>query len=194
MNSTQEPTVAPQGECNKHPVFQVTQTSKYLAMLLFIIMPFVGGYIGYTIAPIKTVVVETTVVKGLPTEPLTIESAGVVYDGDIEVVLSNGEKKIIAQAFKPASQEQYFEIETYSEAVISPNRKFAALQGIGFEDSFVRIYNTEADRLEDKIWGEVQDWDNIGRLGILSCDLSGEECTSYISVSPDTPWVLEEVE
>lgn len=177
----------------KHPVFQVTQTSKYLAMLLFILMPFIGGYIGYTIAPIKTVVVETIVVKGLPIEPFTIESAGVVNDGDIEVVLSNGEKKIVAQALKPATEAQYNEVETYVEAVISPNRKFVALQGIGFEDSFIRVYNAEADRLEDKIYGEVQDWDNVGRLGILSCDLSGEECTSYISLSPDTPWVLEEV-
>lgn len=183
-------------ESKKHPVFQVTQTSKYLAMLLFILMPFIGGWIGYTMAPIKTVVIETTTVStnSINEEsPLTIESAQVVNEGDIEITFSNGEKKVVAQANKPTAQEQYFEVETYSEGIISPNRKFAALQGIGFEDSFVRIYNAEADRLEDKIYGEVQDWDNVGRLGILSCDLPREDCVDYISVSPDTPWVLEEV-
>jgi hypothetical protein len=181
-------------EKQKHSVFTVTPLSKYLAMVLFIAMPFVGGWIGYTYAPVQVVEVEKTITSEVaPEEVLEIESAAVVSDGDIEVVLSNGEKKIVAKALKPASQEKYYESETYSEAVISPNRKFAALQGIGFEDSFVRVYNVEADRLEDKIYGDIQDWDNIGRLGILSCDLSGEECTSYISVSPDTPWVLEEV-
>lgn len=45
-------------EQKKNPLFEVTPTSKYLAMLLFITMPFVGGYIGYTYAPVKVVEVE----------------------------------------------------------------------------------------------------------------------------------------
>ncbi len=45
----------------------VTPLSKYLAMILFIVMPFVGGWIGYTKAPIKTV--ETLVLKEVP-EPI----------------------------------------------------------------------------------------------------------------------------
>ena len=197
MNPTQESTVSPELKSDRHPVFQVTQTSKYLAMLLFILMPFVGGWIGYTLAPIKTVVIETKAVTDVLEEAESlpsVESAVVVNDGDIEVLLSTGEKNIVARAYKPETQEQYNEVETYTEAVISPNRKFVALQGIGFEDSFVRIYNVDADRLEDKIYGEVQDWDNIGRLGILSCDLSGEKCVSYISIAPETPWVLREIE
>ena len=195
MNPTRETTVSPELKTDKHPIFQVTQTSKYLAMLLFILMPFIGGWIGYTLAPIKTVVIETKTVTSVEVESsLTIESAEVVNDGDIEVLFSTGEKNIVARAYKPATQEQYNEVETYAEAIISPNRKFVALQGIGFEDSFVRIYNVDADRLEDKIYGEVQDWDNIGRLGILSCDLPREECVSYISIAPETPWVLREVE
>ena len=197
MNPNQESTVSPELKSDRHPVFQVTQTSKYLAMLLFILMPFVGGWIGYTLAPIKTVVIETKAVTDVLEEAESlpsVESAVVVNDGDIEVLLSTGEKNIVARAYKPETQEQYNEVETYTEAVISPNRKFVALQGIGFEDSFVRIYNVDADRLEDKIYGEVQDWDNIGRLGILSCDLSGEKCVSYISIAPETPWVLREIE
>lgn len=45
----------------KHPLFRVTKTSKYLAMILFIAMPFIGGYIGYTYSPEKVVEVEQIV-------------------------------------------------------------------------------------------------------------------------------------
>ena len=39
----------------KHPVFCVTPVSKYLALALFVILPFLGGYIGYVYAPEKVV-------------------------------------------------------------------------------------------------------------------------------------------
>lgn len=39
----------------------VTTFSKYLAMLLFITLPFIGGWIGYTYAPVKVVEVEKIV-------------------------------------------------------------------------------------------------------------------------------------
>lgn len=47
----------------KHPVFQVTKLSKYLAMIIFIVMPFVGGWIGYTYVPVKIIEVEKTVYR-----------------------------------------------------------------------------------------------------------------------------------
>lgn len=39
-------------------LFCVTPLSKYLALVLFVILPFLGGYIGYTFAPEKVVEVE----------------------------------------------------------------------------------------------------------------------------------------
>jgi len=53
-----EPEVRP-----KSPLFVVTPLSKYLAMLLFIVMPFIGGWIGYVYSPGKIVEVESTVPK-----------------------------------------------------------------------------------------------------------------------------------
>jgi len=41
----------------------VTPLSKYLAMLLFIVLPFLGGYIGYVYAPEKTAEIEKVVVQ-----------------------------------------------------------------------------------------------------------------------------------
>lgn len=35
------------------PLFQVTTVSKYLALLLFVLLPFIGGYVGYSIVSSK---------------------------------------------------------------------------------------------------------------------------------------------
>jgi hypothetical protein len=45
------------------PLYQVTSLSKYLALALFVILPFLGGWIGYNYAPDKVVEVERTVIK-----------------------------------------------------------------------------------------------------------------------------------
>ncbi len=46
---------------------QVTPLSKYLAMLVFVIMPFIGGYIGYVYSPQKIVErVKVVPLKNLP--------------------------------------------------------------------------------------------------------------------------------
>jgi hypothetical protein len=42
-----------------HPVFTVTTLSKYLALALFILLPFIGGYIGYVYAPSDAPVLES---------------------------------------------------------------------------------------------------------------------------------------
>lgn len=36
-----------------HPVFQVTKLSKYLTLVLFVALPFIGGWVGYQLAPMK---------------------------------------------------------------------------------------------------------------------------------------------
>ena len=66
----QEPAV------EKHPVHQVTPVSKYLAMALFIILPFVGGYVGYQLAPERVIEVE----KVIQTPVQEIESNEVVTE------------------------------------------------------------------------------------------------------------------
>lgn len=48
----------------------VTPLSKYLAMVLFIVMPFVGGWIGYHYAPEKIVEVEREVIKEIVVEKI----------------------------------------------------------------------------------------------------------------------------
>ncbi len=58
----------------KSTVFQVTTLSKTLALIIFIVMPFVGGYIGYTYAPEKIVEIEKIVEKITPPVPTEIKA------------------------------------------------------------------------------------------------------------------------
>jgi hypothetical protein len=60
----------------KHPVFCITPVSKYLAMILFVILPFLGGYVGYVNAPER--VVEKVVTKEVLVESESVVQTGVV--------------------------------------------------------------------------------------------------------------------
>lgn len=56
MNNMEPENVSQEVEVEqKSQLHQVTPLSKYLAMVLFILMPFIGGYIGYAYAPEKVV-------------------------------------------------------------------------------------------------------------------------------------------
>jgi hypothetical protein len=56
------------------PLHKVTPLSKYLAMVLFVLLPFVGGWIGYTYAPEKVVEVERVVEVIVSTKVLEEEN------------------------------------------------------------------------------------------------------------------------
>jgi hypothetical protein len=45
------------------PLNKVTPVSKYVALVLFIILPFLGGWVGYLLAPVKIVDIERIVVR-----------------------------------------------------------------------------------------------------------------------------------
>lgn len=61
----------------KSVLHQVTPLSKYLAMALFIILPFIGGWIGYTYAPEKVVEVEKEVIRYVEKENPTAPTSPV---------------------------------------------------------------------------------------------------------------------
>ncbi len=71
-NENQTKVQAEVAEQQSSPLHSVTPLSKYLAMLLFIILPFVGGYVGYTYAPEKIVEVEKVVIKEMPAGSLDL--------------------------------------------------------------------------------------------------------------------------
>ena len=65
-NQTEESMAAEPVVVIAHPVHQVTMLSKYLAMALFIVLPFLGAYIGYRLAPEKTIEVPVVMSTSTP--------------------------------------------------------------------------------------------------------------------------------
>lgn len=182
---------------NVNSLNQVTTFSKCVAAILFTILPFIGAYVGYTLAPEKIIEIEKVVFSEKPAQVSRVSditiSTTTIMNNVVEVLLSDGIKKVAAQGLAAEDVSDIYMIETYFKTFISPNNKFVALQAIGFEDYFVSIYNVDSGLSEEKIYGEVVHWTNDGRLEINACNLAGEECRQYVSKSAEDPSVLEEV-
>lgn len=66
-----------------HPVNQVTTISKYLALALFIFLPFIGGYIGYVYAPDEimeeSIQINHTIVRNIDTNQVNQSGESLYY-------------------------------------------------------------------------------------------------------------------
>ena len=80
------------------PLKKVTPLSKYLALSLFIILPFLGGWIGYSLAPEKVVKVEKVVVQEASVSPVRTDVQNELSEDMDEqgVLLDNLDVKIDA--------------------------------------------------------------------------------------------------
>jgi hypothetical protein len=178
---------------------QVTPLSKYLATIIFVLMPFIGGYTGYTLAPGQVIEVERIVLIEKPIRETAVIESGLtiatttIKNNVVEATFSDDTKKVIAQGLEAENVSDIYMIETYLKASLSPNGKFVALQAVGFEDYFVSVYGVNIGLVGEKIYGEVVGWTNDGRLEINACNLAGEECRQFISASAQEPGVMEEV-
>jgi hypothetical protein len=124
-------------------------------------------------------------------QDITVDTV-IISDGTADfgvyALVSTGERIKIAESDNPDTIENYFNIVTYHQALVSPNKKFIALQASLFEDSFVQVYDANTGTLHDRQWGRVIQWTDKNLLVVDSCDLSGEECTYLISSSSVKPW------
>lgn len=87
INNTSQPEQA----TKPHPVHLVTPLSKYLAMLLFIALPFLGAYIGYTLAPENLTLNDGVIVDeieedvlDLQTEVYLHEQTGITFEYPVD--------------------------------------------------------------------------------------------------------------
>lgn len=100
---------------------KVTPISKYLALTLFVLLPFIGGWIGYSYAPEKTVVIER-IVSAEPTDNTAMEvTDGFSYhdDGSVTASLSNGTVVSIA----PEDSRT-----TFTNANVSPDNSWVYVE------------------------------------------------------------------
>ena len=111
---------------------RVTPLSKYLAMILFIVVPFIGGWIGYRYAPEKIVEVEKMVPKEIPATTVpgvyvddqlgfqfeypdtamvkSVEVREVVTQGEpVKIPLPQGSVEVMGLIVSPVSYEQFSE-------------------------------------------------------------------------------------
>lgn len=65
---------------DKNPLFQITALSRYLALTLFILLPFIGGWIGYNYAPIKVVENTFYIKDKSPIRPMESNQLNVTID------------------------------------------------------------------------------------------------------------------
>lgn len=100
---------------SKSRLHEVTPLSKYLAMIIFITAPFLGGWIGYELALVE--VEETVVISELPLEAVAKDFPDYRYleTGSVEVSFSEIEKVTV----QPARDGQHI-----LRAVASPDGNF----------------------------------------------------------------------
>ncbi len=75
------------------PLQKVTPLSKYLALSLFIILPFLGGYIGYNLAPEKIVIQEVSISSAKESNTSGTSEINVLAGSDTEVDTSLTEEE-----------------------------------------------------------------------------------------------------
>lgn len=97
------------------PLKKVTPLSKYLAMVLFIVMPFIGGWVGYSYAPEKVVEVKKNI---------EVEKAGVADSVQGQVVLSevqneSGTSSIQAENISNSVINEKFKRKILPDAFVS---------------------------------------------------------------------------
>lgn len=128
------------------PLKQVTPLPKYLAMTLFTVLPFVGGWIGYTYAPEKIVEKERVVIK-----EIIVENDAVGVDLEIGDMVTCG---------APVDEQQsYWEIYTNNDfgfSIAHPPDFY--VKKVEDRENYYRVIRTPS--LEKGRWNFVQVTEN----------------------------------
>ena len=122
------------------------------------------------------------------------KTAGNQY-GDVYIQLSDGEEQLVLEsdAGTISSSSQDFGIEQYESVAVSPNQRFAAIQGRGFENPFVLVYQVFTESAQERVQGQFTGWTTDGRMNITQCGETEEECVERTSDNSKTPWILKEI-
>lgn len=116
------------------PLCQVTPLSKYFAMILFIALPFVGGYVGYHFAPVKVVEVERVVDENQKKQSemgvnVNAESDSTDISSQIKSISINyGDSSGLYQGIERYIERESFQVEPNFALVFRPEtEKFFTL-------------------------------------------------------------------
>ncbi len=125
----------------------------------------------------------------------TIEKAEIREEpkSGVYTTLSNGETRMVAETVK-FDKNNFTEVKTYRKVTVSPNKRFAAIDANGFEESFVQIYDAGTGKLYKRTYGQTSGWTDNNLMKIQICNLASEKCSGKISVSSDKPWIFKQDE
>lgn len=107
----------------------VTPLSKYLAMTLFIALPFVGGYVGYSFAPEKIVEVENII--------------------EVEKVA-----EVVTQSTETHLEEESLDVSTYINTDLGFTFEYPSEFGDLYTDYFPSLENVNPDQTLFRVWSE----------------------------------------
>jgi len=136
----------------------VTPVSKYLAMLLFILLPFIGGWIGYNYAPVKVIAEERVV------EVEKIVEVEIVANNEIDENLDT------SNVFKSSSVkvgDKYGEMSLEEFVLFErPYEPPAEIEG-GYKDNneYIRATFTGLVTLAGELWMPTGNPEEDGRMG-----------------------------
>lgn len=109
----------------------VTPLSKYLAMILFIILPFLGGWIGYTHAPEKVVTVERVVEKSVE---VPIEKKVLISDGYSNHIVDSTEASLVETYLDSDFEVVHTAHSPYGITSDAPHNKVSIVSPRGIND------------------------------------------------------------
>lgn len=142
------------------PLKKVTPLSKYLALFLFIILPFVGSYIGYKLAPERVLEIERVV----QSEESLDGDIGSLIESDSKKNRTITEDKLIAESSNP----------------------YLAKRVLNYNPSFTSDYFVERNHLEHTIIRLAEKFSipvDIKSEGnaVLKCSISNEHASNEMS-------------
>lgn len=112
--------------------------------------------------------------------------------GDVYITLSGTESELILESSQTtsigSSTEQVSEV--YESVEISPNQRFAAIQGQQFGSPYVFVYQAFTGTAQEKVDGTFTGWTTDGRMQINQCTEADAECLERISKNSKDPWIL----
>jgi hypothetical protein len=170
-------------EDHKSTLCKVTPLSKYLAMVLFIALPFMGGWIGYRYAPEKVVEVERVVFKEVIKEVEKAENLVLTPSNVFEYSsLKEGEKygDMVAEKVLVANQDRIeaeFSGLTVLVGTLTVPTSNPEDKGMGPDYSISQLTDNSVTKLpiantDDRtVWFGINAPDMVNEAGLKNGDL-----------------------
>jgi len=117
--------------------------------------------------------------------------------GNVYYYDKTGRSSLIApsKTVENGMAKETFDSILYTEARLSPNGRWIALEAACWEEDCLQVYDLNTRKLyAANVAAQDTQWLSDGRIRVVGlCSYPTELCGTYESSSPDTPWQLREM-